>query len=500
MSHAISGACAKAGNFFNVSKILVVGAGPLPEPEQRMPNASVLRTWQFARSLQAAGYGADLIVLPAEGTAAGPASSGPSLITNRRLGALQCTSVNTIQFHRALGAIQEFHDRKRYDGVVAVGLTASVLTSRIASSLPMWFDLGDGPGMAEAQARGRLFESDDHLRTAWARHRSALRRGDRFSTAASRHSWTLIGELASLGRLNRHTDGHSFVSTIFHSVPEWLATSPPPSLERRSGRFRGSLFPAGAFAVLWTGTFHSWTDLRTLASGLSLAMEQEPQIHFVCAGGALPGIDEVTYPEFAAQLDRAGFGDRCHLLDWTTSEELLDLLAECDLGILVDEPGYATVLGSHARLLSWMASGLSVLTTTGSELADTLAEQKLVYPVRMGKVQELADLLVRAARHPIERGEMLPRAQRFALEHFSAESTTRALVRWAGAPSLAADNAEKLHREPGPRVLTQTALNPLEMEAIHTERNVAEELARTKQELEKLNALPVVRAWRRFFK
>lgn len=471
-----------------------------------MPGAAVLRTWQFARALQAAGHAVDVVVLPAEGV--GHSSheiSSPTLLTTRRLAALNCTAINSIQFHRALGALQEIHSRKRYDALVAVGLTAAVLASRLASPLPMWYDLGEGPGMAEAQARCRLFGSDDGLKTAWSRNRSALRRGDRFSASSFKQMYALLGELAAVGRLNRFTDGYQFVSTIPHAVPEWLAEEPnarpagaaghPPS---SSSVYRGRLFPSGAFAVLWTGAFQPWVDVRTLASALSLAFEAEPDLHFVCTGGALPGVDDATYPGFAAELGRTGFGDRAHLLGWTTAAEAMCLMRECDLGLVVDEPGYAAILDSRARITAWMGAGLPVMTTTGSEIADTLAEHHLAYTVKMGRVQELADALVKAACHPVERQEMAARARRFALEHFTYESTTRSLVRWAGAPSLAPDNLEKTRRDPAAEVLGQIAANPLELDALHSEKNVAEELARARAELDALKRNLLVRVIGKF--
>lgn len=481
----------RRGEFRNVSKILLIGAGPLPEPQSRMPAAAALRTWQFARALQEAGHAVEVIVLPAEGTASGGAivSTGSSLVSSKRIGSLNCSTINSLQFQRALGAIQEIHNRKKHEALIAVGITASALASRLASTIPMWFDLGEGPGMAEAQARCRLFGSDDALKTAWARNRSALRRGDRFSAAASRQTYAILGELAALGRLNRFTDGYPFVSTLPHAVPEWVDKQETGAVAtgQKTLTYRGRLFPDNAFAILWTGGFQPWVDVRTLVAGLSLAFEQEPDLQFVCAGGPLSGVDEATYPTFATELGRTGFADRCHLLGWTTASEVLTLMNECNLGLVVDEPGYATALDSRARITAWMGAGLPIMTTSGSEIAETLQEHEFAYVVRMGRVQELADTLAKAMAQGKQRREMATRAQKFAREHLSYENTTRALIRWAGAPSLAPDNAEKKRRDPEVSVFGQTAINPLELEALQAERNIADEYARLKAEMDALN-------------
>ena len=484
----------------------MVGSGPLaaasPVAGGRAPRGGVLRTWQFSRALHDAGHAVDTVTLPAEGTS--PAlleAGGPGLVTPGRRGGIAFSNINTVTYPRAVGALQEIASRKPYDALVGVGMTACVLLSRLHLKLPAWFDLGEAPAVAEAQARGRQVGSDDGLKTAWARQRAVLRRGDRFSCASHRRMFALVGELGALGRLNRFTFDHQFANVIAPAAPDAVIVPPPPAPDATNpdgeGPLKGGLTPPDALVALWTGAWRGWNDPRTLASALSLAMEAQPRLHFVCAGGGLPGLDEGAYATFEAEVKRTGFRDRCHLLGWVGDRRLAELLRDGDCGVLAELPCYATALGAPARLAVMMGAGLPIVTTGGGDMADAIAGEDLGIVTRLGQAHELADGILRAVNDRPAALARAARAKEWARANLSYETTCRALVRWAADPQPAPDNLEKARVEPGTPVLGQVALNPLETEALNAERNLADELAKTKAELEHLKSQPLVRMVRK---
>jgi glycosyltransferase involved in cell wall biosynthesis len=251
-------------------------------------------------------------------------------------------------------------------------------------------------------------------------------------------------------------------------------------------QFRGPVFPEDAFAVLWTGGYNTWTDIKTLAAALSLAMEQIPRMRFISTGGAIPGHDEISYPAFIEEMQRTGFADRCHFLGWIEGQQLPNLYAECDLGLNLDGLNYETLFGGRIRLTNMMAAGVPVLTTLGTELSEVILESRLGYTVKVGKVQEFADAIHRAFRNPLERRQLAQRAKAYARENFTPEATTRGLTKWAAEPKSSPDNLEKLTVNPRADRPSDIALNSLEQEALFVDSGGLSEVERLKSELAQL--------------
>ncbi|MCX7717918.1 MAG: glycosyltransferase [Candidatus Sumerlaeaceae bacterium] len=445
-----------------MTTVLLIGTGPLFAPDVRVFNGQALRTWHFAKPLLAAGHLVDLVVLPVEGQP--PPEPGGDILLEREHAGTQYLLVNRTDANDILQTLQQIHDASPYEAIVAVNHNAAVHACRLATRLPLWADL-NGYMMGEAQTKGLVYNSDEYLLHFWQRMRIILRRADRFSTVSHKQMYATVGELAAVGRLNRHTASHNFVSTIPNAASEdFLALAPPANTPHSERRFRGRLFPADAFAVLWSGGFNTWTDTRTLAAALSLAMEQEPRIHFVATGGAIPGHDEITYESFVHEMQKTGFLDRCHMLGWVEARDLPALYSECDLGINIDGRNYETLLGARNRLTNMMAIGLPVLTTFGTEISEIIEEHKLGYVVRIGQVEELVGALVKACRSVTDRRLFAARARKFCAEHFSYDATTRPLQHWLASPTLAPDNAEKARLFPQEKHLDRISLNPLEEE------------------------------------
>jgi glycosyltransferase involved in cell wall biosynthesis len=456
-------------------------------------SGQALRTWHFARPLLDAGNAVDLVVLQVEGQA-NRKPDDPPLIPRTR-GDFPYSVINAADPAQILAIMQDHVGRNRFDGIVAVNLNAANIACRLATRLPIWADL-NGHVMGEAQTKCVVYGSDEYLKHFWERERLALRRADRFSAVSYKQMCAVLGELGAVGRLNRFTATHPFLTVIPNAAyEEFLDPASYPS-ERC---YRGTVFPDDSFAVLWSGAFNTWTDTLSLAASLSLAMEQDSRIRFVVTGGAVPGHDERTYEGFLGEMERTGFLDRCHLLGWVEARELFALYRECDLGINIDALNYETMFGARNRLTNMMAAGLPILTTIGTEITEIVEESRLGYTARIGKVQDFADAILRACRYPTERRTFAQRAKAYCLENFSYEATTRILCQWAEKPALAPDNAAKISRWPDERNPSRVALNTLEEEAMLIEGNSLPELLQQRADLLALREKPLFKLYKKLF-
>ncbi|MBX7245190.1 MAG: glycosyltransferase [Candidatus Sumerlaeaceae bacterium] len=465
-----------------MSTILAIGTGPIFEPDVKVFNGQALRTWHIIRALAANGRSVDALILPVEGSQPDQ-PGGPFYLPGNRDG-VDFQKVNSVDRTEMAVEFQKLVDSGIYNAMVAINLNAAAVVCQLETRLPMWVDLC-GYTMGEAQAKCGVYQDDSYLRHFWARERLALRRGDRFSCVSFKQMYANLAELAVLGRLSQFNFSHPFCTVIPIAASEEFLN---PANYPNERRYRGKLFPTDAFVIIWSGGFNTWTDARSLAGALSLAMEQEPRIHFVATGGAIPGHDEITYETFKSEMLKTGYLDRCHLLDWVEAQEIFALYREGDLGINIDSLNYETVFGARNRLTNMMAAGLPVLTTLGTEISEIIDENKLGYVVRIGRVNDYADALIRAAKNPAERRAFATRARKFVAENFSYEATTRSLIAWADNPQIAPDNVEKLRKFPDLKRFQDVALNSLEEDALLAEQTTHSEVANLRAELERVEA------------
>ena len=476
-----------------MSKILLIATGPLFSPDLTVFNGQALRTWHITKPLIEAGHEVDLIALVIGGLV--PEEERSAELKPATKGDFQYSLLTTTRDDEILGALQTAVDSKPYDAIVAVNNHTAEHVCRLNTQLPIWVDL-HGHIMGEAQAKCFVYNDDQYLKHFWKKQRIALRRGDRFSVVSFKQMFATLGELGTLGRLNKHTFAHQFCSVVPIAAQEDFLQSSNYPTDRS---FRGRIFPENAFAVLWSGGFNTWTDTRTLVAALSLAMEQDPRIHFVATGGSIPGHDEITYPSFQEELAKTGFQDRCHLLGWVETRQLFSLYRECDLGINIDSLNYETIFGARNRLTNMMAAGLPILTTFGTEISEILDESHLAYTVPLGNVQAYADALIKAARNPVDLRTMASRAKRYCQENFSYDATTQTLLKWASAPTRSPDNEQKVQRWPDQKRLDLVTLNSLEEEALRVETLDIDHLLRCEHDLTAIRGKKLFRIYKWLF-
>lgn len=374
-------------------RILVAGVGPVPPEAGGRLFAPGLRVWGFASELVRAGHPVRLATVRFSGEPLdrlhvrdlSPDAPPPDPFAPDRYELPSAREVRFATRSDPAGSDSGFsealaREAEDFGAAAAIGSTDLINRELARASLPIpiWMDYFGDP-MAERQMLARLHDSDGGLADQWSTLAPALRRADRLSGCSTMQCGSLLGEAATLGRLNRHTADEQLV----HRLPPWIAPisahgagvasasdsaapAPPP-------RVRGSLAPADAFLVVQTGGFNTWLDVETLFGSLELAMRDDPGVRFVATGGAIPGHDERSFAEFERRVAASPRRDRFHLLGWLPLPQVPQVIGECDLGLNVDRPSPEGWLGTRNRMLDWVLGGLPVVSTLGCELAGELA-------------------------------------------------------------------------------------------------------------------------------
>ncbi len=400
-----------------MSRILLVGAGPLPFEKMRRFSAPGGRTWQLARPLLADGHELLLLALYSQGD--DPAGREP---VSPRPG-LTCAPVGRGDLPRAGALLAEFGP----DAVVATGMEQCRLAAALAGGLPFWADIY-GDTMAEAQAKAAVYGDDHWVASFWGQLRPVLLRGDRFSAVSTRQRHALLGELASQGRPCSADAGRRLVHVMHSAVPG--GRSPSGKHPVRGVRIGGD-----DFVVLWSGGYNTWADTDTLFRGLEHAMERNPSVRFVSTGGEIRDHDELTYPRFLDRVRRSAHRERFIMEGWVPRDEVNDYYFDADVGINADKYLYEGLLGCRTRLLDWASAGLPALTTVLCELSETLDRERLVATFPIGDHAALGEKILSLAADRKSLRAMGARAREYVLSRRTFEATTGPIRQWAAAPS-----------------------------------------------------------------
>ncbi len=246
----------------------------------------------------------------------------------------------------------------------------------------------------------------------------ALARADACTTISTPSRHALVGQLGVLGRLARTPPGTEWV----HVAPvAWHFPGHPEAC------LRPGLDGTRAPRVALIGGFNTWFDTESLLAGLFSAMDQGP-LTVSCVGGPIPGHHTASASAF---MDGARSSRHAGRFDWhdrLPPAALADVLRTCTVGVVLDRPGYEPELGSRTRLLFYLHQGLPIVATVRCELARDLAAGGWLREVPMGAPAALADRLLAP-------GPWAPLPDRAPLRRrYSVANTTASLCAWADHP------------------------------------------------------------------
>ena len=405
-----------------MSKILILGRGPLPFESARYNNALGLRTWQLVKPLIKDGHEISLLIVE-------------SKIKKEQFSKYNDGDNGKIKLHTKpdsnfnLEELQRFHDGFKPDCIVAITHLPAFYASKIKTEVPIWVDL-TGHWLTEGQALTKIKGNkiiDSYIKMEY----TILIRADKVSCISESSEYSTIGELGLVGRLNRETLGYKFTTKIM------------PSYEEREnkinrGVLRRKLVKRSDFVILWMGGYNVWTDVRTLFHGIEEAIKKNKNIKFVSIGGKIYNHDKETYPEFLNLIKKSKFKKHFILLGWVNTEDVNNYIKEADVGIVIEKDIYEGKLGTKLRIISWFYNGLPVICNEVTELSEIIKREKIGFVLPPEDIQSLKDLILYVSKlKKSELSKVAKKARAYCLRNFSFDTTTKELREWAKNPRRA---------------------------------------------------------------
>lgn len=474
-----------------MAKIMMIGYGPLPQPGLKLFMAPSLRTRHLLHGVLEGGHDVELFTLPLPGTE-GEEGKEWKLIDDEYEG-LKFRRFSNHSGEFAIRTLNELMEEIQPDAIVGVNSYPSYVGAMLSSTVPLWCDL-NGYWMAEMQARCAAEQDDSRQVGAWAIERAILRRCDKFSAVSRPQLHAVLGEMATVGRLNKFTFQYQFGSHLPNAAHRW----DEPEDASTSPVFRGTTVPQNAFVVLWSGGFNLWTDIDTLLEAMNELMRRHAEVHFVSTGGQLDGVDSTTYERFQTGVEQSPYKERFHLLGWVDSELIPKIYREADVGLNVDGQNYETMFGARNRINAMAAEGLPIATTLGTEISEWLEDADAAITWGMGDPLSLVEALDGKIKSRDELKAIGERASAVMQEDFSYSKTTEKLRRWLEEPTLAPDNEAKVIEYAGELAdLNATTVNPLEAQAVLIDQYDSRSLLQTVREIETLRNRRWYRLYRR---
>lgn len=417
-----------------MSRIFLLGTGPLLEAGTSVMSGQCLRTWHFTAPLRDAAHEVSLMTVPIPNTTRDEATDP---LENAHYRDFPYQKLLSNDPARITSIITREIESFKPHALVGVNAYPAFLLAELNRPEPLWADL-NGWTMAEGQARAAVLAHDREFHHFWRIEAITALRADRFSTVSARQTYALLGEMAVLGRLDHRNFAEDLVCTVPNAVhPDYAAVTRRPGVPV----FLNDRIPPDAHIVLWCGGFNSWTNVEMLVQGLKRAMESNPNLHFVCTGGRVHGHDELTYDRFQSLATRDLPASRCHPLGWVPYEHVLELHATAAVGLNIDGANMETRFGARNRLTNMLGAGIPVITTSGTEIAEWIERHKAADLIPPAHADGLALALQRVFRNPADAEARAAGARTKALADFAPAATLGQFREWCQAPRAALDRS-----------------------------------------------------------
>ncbi|MCC6545965.1 hypothetical protein IT570_02265 [Candidatus Sumerlaeota bacterium] len=413
-----------------MTRVLLVGVGPMPRAGLKKVHATGLRLKAFLDALLRAGCEVSIAEFPFSDRDTQFVPNNHPAVTHHV--ALQPRLEDpTIMIE---GLVE------KWDPHCIVALTDIGALAACAARFdgPIHVDYFGHP-MAERQQQGAAHKNDTALADQWLHVLPVLLRADRFSVCSRDQRQALIGELGAAGRLNQHTTGYDLAEVVPPVLPfaELLTLSQPNLLIERG-------IPSGSRIILCSGGYNTWVDEETLFRGIEGALARDENLHFVSTGGAIEGHVENVYERFEGRVRSSAVHERMHLLGWVNEEDFENILLLSHVGVNIDFKTYEGELGCRNRLYGWLWAGMRAVTTVSSEPTRALVEQGWVTEVPFGDAGKLTTAILKEANKP---REVHPQEVHQRLrQQWGGENFFSSFSQWVKKPERAPDRADGVVR------------------------------------------------------
>ena len=397
-----------------MKKILLIGNSPLPTDNASTRPAAGLRTYQFIKALENAKISFEIATIAMDKKCEKYNKS--HLIIDK----------SDIKIDKKL---QTKVDKTKPDIIIAVNTYPSYLACKLQTTAAIWTDL-NGWIMAEAQAQAFKSKSNSFLNHYHNIEKTIITRTDKISTVSDMQNHTILGELATYGRLNRETFGYNFVETIENATTWFKEEKKQFVLDTKSS----DKIDKSKFNLLWLGGYNTWADTETLFAGLETAMKAQEDIYYISTGGQIAGLDDTSFNRFLQKIEKSKLKDRFIFLGWIKTEEIPSIYRKATVGLNIDKMCYETTTGARNRINEMMKFGLPVLTTAGSEIAGALDIAEAGVKIKSGDSKELAKAILEIYADWEKGGEKLAKygenGEKYTKKIGNYNTTCKILIDW----------------------------------------------------------------------
>ncbi len=407
-------------------KIMIIGAGPLPNEKKGIRSAAGLRTEQFISILK---KGNKICLVTIEDESKSKTCRRFSVFTHFK------------KTKEDAKKIKKIFKNFQPDILIGVNNYPSYIASQIVDKkTPFWADL-NGWLMAEIQAQSKSLGSNAFIPYAYKLEKAILEKADKISVVSTPQKHAIIGELAMLGRLSRQNFCDQTISVIRNSTKKFKTDINKTKKEIID-------LPKNAFVVGQIGGFNAWFDEETLFKGLEKAMKKNPKIHFITTGGAIKGVDEDSYPRFHKRIKKSKFKNHFHLLGWIKTEKIPLVYAQSNSIINTDFDCTETTMGARNRLTESLKFSKTIITTLGSEIAKEIVEHEAGLGVNNGDHKNLAEIIYKLSKDKKLQEKLVKNGQKLLKEKYSDKICMKPVLEWIKNPQLAPDKRKLIKMKP----------------------------------------------------
>lgn len=271
--------------------------------------------------------------------------------------------------------------------------------------------------------------------TTLDRLHASLRTGHNFICASESQRDLWLGAMLALRLIGPELyDRDPSLRETIDLVPFGAPREPPAPSARGGPRETIAALDDDSELVLWNGGIWRWLDAPTAIRAVAEVAQRHPQVRLVFMGGAAdhPAAAQSTREARAVAEQLGLLGSVVHFHDsWVPYAERGAWLAQADCAISAHAEHLETRFAYRTRLLDCFWAGVPVVCTSGDDLADYVARE------RLGAVSPPRDVraLASALEEVLENGrDSYSTRLAAAAEQQSWERMAAPLARWIAAP------------------------------------------------------------------
>ncbi|HEX3510464.1 MAG TPA: glycosyltransferase [Solirubrobacteraceae bacterium] len=278
-------------------------------------------------------------------------------------------------------------------------------------------------------------ERGQRTATTLDRLHAALRTGHNFVCASETQRDLWLGTMLALRLITPSLyEADPSLREVIDVVPFGVPGDPPPAAARGGVRAAIPAIPDEAEIVLWNGGIWRWLDAQTAIRAVAELARRRRQVRLVFMGGA----DEHPAAREAAAAARE-LARELGLLDrvvhfhqsWVPYGERAAWLADAACAVSAHAEHLETRFAYRTRLLDCLWAGVPIVCTSGDDLADLVARERLGAVAPPGDTVALARALEEVLREG--RDSYAQRLRNAAAGQTWARACAP-LVRWSAHP------------------------------------------------------------------